>query len=235
MSPTPDQPIRIRLGVVTNWLDPLSYGDFVSEGAGQNGNIRAHSAVSSSSFMIVLKRFTLWNCHSVKRCNESSFVSIGSVSQSLLSSWGSGWGVAAVHVDSAFISSRLTSLGESLGRSRSTERSSSFTASAWGASPWRSSDEEPGIDIDSVLCSPSSSSSGESGAGVGCSTTGSGPIGLRSGSRFLYCFRNDVCQFSNLTSGRNQGTFEQGKESTIRTTFFDPALPLRASDASPDE
>ena len=155
--------------------------------------------------MIDLKRFTLWNCHSVRRCNESSFVSIGSVNQSLLSSRGSAW---EVYVDSTFISSRLRSLEECLGISRSTTWSSSIKASAWDASPWKGSDDVRGIDTDSALCSPSSSSAGESGAGVESSTTGSGPIGLRSGSRFLYCFRKAVCQFSSLTSGRNQGTYE---------------------------
>lgn len=174
-----------------------------------NHNGLTHVAVSSSLFIMVRSRIGFWNCHSVRRCIESSLTSMGRSSQSLDSSLGG---------DSYLIGctgSSVVSLIEAAASEWSSV-ASSLTPSAFDSiaspSPFASSGAGVGCVVEIIGVPPSaprvsssaatsvSSGAGEdSGGGV---LTGSGPSGLASGSLFKYCLRKAVCQFSRLGYAR---------------------------------
>ena len=73
---TSDQPVCVRLCVIADRLYALRERarDRVSTRRVLRGmRVRTQSARSSSSFMSCLSLYGFWNCHSVRRCMESSF------------------------------------------------------------------------------------------------------------------------------------------------------------------
>lgn len=157
-------------------------------------------ASSSSSFIICLTLYGFWNCQSVRRWSESSFVSIGRSSQSLLSSCSSDFGRSS---GSLLAGTLLSSSCSNLGSVEDSPLSFIWELSAGSLSAFTSPAEASAAccGFDSVGASTLTSSSSSSEGAMEDSregTLGSGPMGLSSGARRRYCLRRAVCQLSML-------------------------------------